>query len=159
METKWLHNTIDGDEVIYYKRRSGISVEHMVRPSAFNMMHNYFHQEYEIYLLLEGCRQFFFDNRAYLVHKGSLVLVDSNQIHMSHSVQDDPEDTYERIILYLNREKVRQYDEMFSELRMGDFLKNHYGIYTLSMEQLQRAMQLFTILKQLQKTVLMVLLH
>lgn len=150
METKWLHNPEQGDKTLYYRRKDGISVEHMIRSAKFNMRYNHFHQEYEIYLLLRGRRQIFYDNRAYIAEAGSLILVDSGQIHMSHSVSNDPEQQYERIILYLDKDKVAQYDEMFSELKMGSFMHEHFGIYALSVEQQQRMKAMFhTIMREL----------
>lgn len=143
METKWLHNPVDGDTTLYYRRRDGIMVEHMLRPAKFDMRYNHFHQEYEIYLLLKGQRQIFFDNRAYIAEPGSLILVDSGQIHMSHSVQGDPTAEYERLILYIDRSKVEQYDRVFPELKMAEFIHRHYGIYKLSERQLASILQMY----------------
>ena len=90
MKTTWLHSMVQGDATQYYRKRNGIMVEHMVRPANFDMRYNHFHQEYEIYLLLRGRRQMFFENRAYEAQAGNLILVDSGQIHMSHSIVGDP---------------------------------------------------------------------
>ncbi len=57
------------DTIIYYSEIEGISLEHLKRPSGFDMRSNHFHNEYEIYFLLEGERLFFFNNRAYHVKK------------------------------------------------------------------------------------------
>ncbi|MEE0799886.1 MAG: AraC family transcriptional regulator [Gemmiger sp.] len=135
METRSLHNPVSGDSTLFCRRRDGILLEEMRRPSHYDMRSSHFHQEYEIYLLVQGRRQIFFDNRAYLAEAGSLILVDSGQIHMSHSVLNDPDPAYERIILYLDRDKVRRYDEIFPELHLAEFLHSHYGIYALSAAQ------------------------
>lgn len=148
METKWLHNPTEGDTTLYYRRRDGIMVEHMLRPSKFNMRYNHFHQEYEVYLLLKGCRQIFFDNRAYMAEPGSLILVDSGQIHMSHSAQGDPTAEYERMILYIDRNKVEQYDRVFPELKMAEFLHRHYGIYKLTDRQLENMLGMYRAIMQ-----------
>lgn len=142
METKWLHNMVEGDTTQYCRRQNGIMVEHMVRPANFDMRYNHFHQEYEIYLLLRGRRQMFFDNRAYEAQTGNLILVDSGQIHMSHSIPGDPEAEYERIILYVDKSIVEQIDRMFPELKIGAFLHKHYGIYQLDPQQIERTRQL-----------------
>ncbi len=148
METRWLHNPLDSDNTVFYGTRAGISVEHMIRPSNFNMRCNHFHPEYEIYLLLGGRRQFFFDNRSYLAEKGSLAIIDSSQIHMTHSVPDDPDPSYERIILYVHKDRVAYYDRIFPELEMGNFLHNHYGIYALTPEQIQQTTRMFEVLME-----------
>ena len=95
------------DQTIYYFSGGGIALEHMKRPPGFNMSSKHFHNEYEIYLLLEGERIFFFNNRSYLIKKGSLILVDSNQIHMTHSVPGD-QTGYERIILPVEKDLVQE---------------------------------------------------
>ena len=118
MKTTWLHSMVQGDATQYYRKRNGIMVEHMVRPANFDMRYNHFHQEYEIYLLLRGRRQMFFENRAYEAQAGNLILVDSGQIHMSHSIVGDPESEYERVILYVDRDIVEKVDKMFPELKM-----------------------------------------
>lgn len=150
METKWLHNPEQGDKTLYYRKRDGIAVEHMIRSSQFNMRYNHFHQEYEIYLLLGGRRQIFYDNRAYIAEAGSLILVDSGQIHMSHSVTNDPYKQYERIILYIDQDKIQQFDAMFPDLKMGEFMHEHFGIYALSVDMQRRMTYMFrTIMREL----------
>ena len=71
------------EAVIYYARTDGIELERMIRKGRFNMHLKHFHNQYEIFYLLEGERRFFFDNRSYLVKSGSLILVDENSIHMT----------------------------------------------------------------------------
>lgn len=143
METKWLHNPLQYDQTLYYRLKEGVSVEHMVRPSSFDMRCNHFHSEYEIYLLLRGERRLFFGNRSYLMEAGTLALIDSNRIHMTCSVPNDPDNEYERIILYLRKEKVEEYDQAFPELEMGSFLQQHNGIYVLSPQEQKRTMDMF----------------
>lgn len=143
METTWLHSMVQGDETQYYRKRDGIMVEHMVRPANFDMRYNHFHQEYEIYLLLRGKRQMFFENRAYEACAGNLILVDSGQIHMSHSIPGDPEPEYERIILYVDKAIVEQADKIFPELKIGAFFHKHYGIYELTPEETEQTRRLF----------------
>ena len=62
------------DTIIYYSEMEGISLEHLKRSSGYDMRSNHFHNEYEIYFLTEGERLFFFNNRAYQVKKGSLII-------------------------------------------------------------------------------------
>lgn len=150
METRWLHNPLPRDQTIYYGQRDGVSVEHMLRPSSFDMRCNHFHSEYEIYLLLRGKRRLFFGNRSYLMEAGTLALIDSNRIHMTCSVPDDPDSHYERVILYLRKEKVDEFDQCFPELEMGAFFQQHNGIFVLSPEDQGRTMEMFrTLVREL----------
>ena len=89
------------DTIIYYSEMEGISLEHLKRSSGYDMRSNHFHNEYEIYFLTEGERLFFFNNRAYQVKKGSLILVDTNLIHMTHAPEDDTTG-YESFCILIN---------------------------------------------------------
>ena len=77
---------------------------------------------------------FFFNNRAYHVKKGSLILVDTNLIHMTHATEDDTTG-YTRIILYIDKSKMQQFDEKFSHLNLVSFFREHYGVYNLTQTQ------------------------
>ena len=86
------------EKITCYDKVDGISLEHMVRYGKFDMRVKHFHNEYEIFYILEGERLFFFNNRNFVAGKGDLILIDSNLIHMTKSVSD--EDTgHNRIIL------------------------------------------------------------
>lgn len=142
-DTEWLHNPLKNDTTLYYRRRDGIAVEHMVRPAAYEMHHNHFHPEYEVYFLMHGSRQIHFENRPYLLEEGGLALIDSGRVHMTLSAPDDATDYYERIILYINKEKIDEYDRIFPELKMGSFFRQHEGIYALSPDERKQTAQMF----------------
>lgn len=147
-EKMWLHNPQESDNMLYYRRRNGITVEHMLRPAAYQMRHNHVHPEYELNLLMHGKRQMFVGNRSYIMEEGTLVLVDSNRIHKADAVEGDPNAYYERIILYISKEKMEEYDRIFPELEMGSFFHQFEGIYVLSPEERQRTMQMFDTVRQ-----------
>lgn len=147
-EKTWLHNPLEGDNMLYYRRRNGITVEHMLRSAAYQMEHNHVHPEYELTLLMHGKRQMLIGGRSYTMEEGTLVLIDSNQIHMNIAVEGDPNAYYERIILYISKEKVEQYDSIFPELEMGSFFQQYEGAYVLSPEERQRTIQMFDTIKQ-----------
>lgn len=134
------------DTIIYYSEMEGISLEHLKRSSGFDMRSNHFHNEYEIYFLTEGERLFFFNNRAYQVKKGSLILVDTNLIHMTHAPEDDTTG-YTRIILYIDKFKMQQFDEKFPHLNLVPFFREHYGVYNLTQKQQEKFLHMYEVLK------------
>ena len=144
----WLHHPLEGDNMLYYRRKNGIIVEHMLRSAAYQMQHNHVHSEYELNLLMHGKRQMLVGNRTYIIEEGTLVLVDSNQIHKTVAVEGDTDAYYERIILYISKEKIEEYDRIFPELEMGSFFQQYEGIYVLSPGERQRAMHMFETVKQ-----------
>lgn len=122
------------EAVIYYAGTDGIGLERMIRKGRFNMHVKHFHNQYEIFYLLEGERRFFFDNRSYLVKSGSLILVDENSIHMTQASSDE-EFGHDRIILYVDREKMKEFDSLFPNLNLARFFRQSYGVFPLNKKQ------------------------
>ncbi len=135
------------EKITYFAAIDGISLEHMVRYGKFDMRVKHFHNEYEIFYILEGERQFFFQNRNFVAKKGDLILVDTNLIHMTKSVSED--DTgHNRIILYVSSEKMKEIDQKYPTLKLVQFLHQHYGVYHLTPEQQDDFMNLYYFFKQ-----------
>lgn len=135
------------DKLLYFSELDGISIERMQRVGKFNMNVKHFHNEYEIFYLLEGRRQFFFDNRSYEIKSGSLILVNENAIHMTRAISD--EDTgHDRIILYINKQKLQEFDALFPNLNLVRFFREQYGVFHLTEEQQKRFLEFYDSLKQ-----------
>lgn len=134
------------EAVIYYAETEGISLERMIRKGSFNMHVKHFHHQYEIFYLIEGERRFFFDNRAYLVKGGTLILVDENAIHMTLA-NSEKEFGHDRIILYVDKAKMRDFDNLFPNLNLVKFFREHYGVYPLSPKQQDDFIRLYNTLQ------------
>lgn len=133
--------------VTYSASVEGISMEHVLRRRQHNMPVRHFHDEYEIFFILEGQRQFFFNNRSFLAGKGDLILIDSDMIHMTRSPEkEDP--GYERIILYISSKKMAELDDRFPGVNLADFLHRCPGIYHLTQAQQQVLLQLYEVFRQ-----------
>lgn len=130
------------EAVIYYARTEGIELERMIRKGHFNMHGKHFHNQYEIFYLLEGERRFFFDNRSYLVKGGSLILVDENSIHMT-TANSEQEIGHDRIILYVERDKMKEFDRLFPNLNLVKFFHQHYGVFPLNERQQREFIDLY----------------
>ena len=125
----------------------GISLEHMVRYGKFDMRVKHFHDEYEIFYILEGERLFFFNNRNFVAGKGDLILIDSNLIHMTKSVSDDTSG-HNRIILYVTSEKMQAIDKTYPSLQLVKFFHKHIGVFHLTPAQQDNFMKLYYFFKQ-----------
>ena len=130
------------EAVIYYARTDGIELERMIRKGHFNMHGKHFHNQYEIFYLLEGERRCFFDNRSYLVKGGSLILVDENSIHMT-TANSEQEIGHDRIILYVERDKMKEFDRLFPNLNLVKFFHQHYGVFPLNERQQREFIDLY----------------
>ena len=122
------------EKVTFYGEIEGISLEQMVRYGKFDMRVKHFHNQYEIFYIIEGERLFFFNNREYVARSGDLILVDSNLIHMTKSVT--AEDTgHNRVILYVSYDRMKAFDGQYPSLQLVRFFHEHYGVYHLDKEQ------------------------
>ena len=122
------------EKVTFYGEIEGISLEQMVRYGKFDMRVKHFHNQYEIFYIIEGERLFFFNNREYVARSGDLILVASNLIHMTKSVT--AEDTgHNRVILYVSYDRMKAFDGQYPSLQLVRFFHEHYGVYHLDKEQ------------------------
>lgn len=134
------------EAVIYYAQTEGISLERMVRKGSFNMHVKHFHNQYEIFYLIEGKRRFFFDNRSYLVEGGNLILVDENVIHMTTSWSNQ-DLGHDRIILYIDKQKMQELEKYFPNLGLIRFFQQNYGVFPLTKSQQERFLSLYMALQ------------
>ena len=125
----------------------GISLEHIIRYGKFDMRIKHFHDEYEIFYILEGKRLFFFNNRTFIAEKGDLILIDSNSIHMTKSLSDDTSG-HNRVIIYVTSKKLKDMDKTYPSLQLVKFFQKHTGVFHLSPIQQDNFMQLYYFFKQ-----------
>lgn len=135
------------EAVIYYAETTGIFLEHMVRKGNFNMHVKHFHNQYEIFYLIEGKRRFFFDNRSYIVESGTLILVDENVIHMTTSWSDE-DIGHDRIILYIDKSKMQELESLFPNLGLIRFFHQHYGVFPLNKTQQEEFLSFYFRIQQ-----------
>ncbi|CDA14980.1 Multiple antibiotic resistance protein marA [uncultured Clostridium sp.] len=135
------------EKITSYCSIDGISLEHMIRYGKFDMRVKHFHDEYEIFYILEGERLFFFNNRSFVAKKGDLILVDSNLIHMTKSFSNDTSG-HNRIILYVTSEKMQEIDNTYPSLKLVKFFHKHTGVFHLTPAQQDNFMKLYYYFKQ-----------
>ena len=139
------------ETVTFYASTGDIALEHMVRRGHFDMKVKHFHPEYEIFYILQGQRNFFFDNRSMTASEGDLILIDSNLIHTTRSVSEG-DLGHNRIILYVTRDKMQRFDRQYPELNLVRYLHQNYGIYHLTPEQQSRFMDFYYFFKEETRT-------
>lgn len=130
------------EKVTFYGEIEGISLEQMVRYGKFDMRIKHFHNQYEIFYIIEGERLFFFNNREYVAHSGDLILVDTNLIHMTKSVTAE-DAGHNRVILYVTKAKMEELDGKYPSLQLVRFFHENYGVYHLDKEQQAQFLNLY----------------
>lgn len=134
------------DKLLYFSEIDGICIERMQRIGKFDMNIKHFHNQYEIFYLVKGERQFFFDNRSYKVKSGSLILVNENAIHMTRAISNE-DMGHDRIILYVSKEKMKELDALFPTVNLVKFFREQYGVFYLTPEQQQQFIEFYEYLK------------
>ena len=94
----------------------------------------HFHNQYEIFYIIEGERQFFFDNKSYNAYAGDIAILDTNLVHTTCSISDEDKG-YNRVILYIDYEKMCDFDKKYPGLNLVNYFHNNYGIYHLNEDQ------------------------
>jgi AraC-like DNA-binding protein len=82
-------------DVVYSGMMNGLSIDRSTRNVTYNMV-KHWHSEVEIQYFLAGSRNFFISDQNYKVGAGSLVIIDSEQVHNTFT---DKEAFHDRILL------------------------------------------------------------
>lgn len=118
------------NKITFFGKCNGIAVEQLIRYGKFNMNVKHFHNQYELFYIIEGERQFFFDNKSYNAHAGDLAIIDTNLVHTTCSITSEDKG-YNRVIMYIDYEKMCDFDKRYPGLNIVDFIHKNYGIYNL----------------------------
>ena len=66
--------------LIYSEMMNGLIIERCTRDQEYNMI-KHWHPEVEFQFFIRGKRKFFVDNENYVCSEGSLIVIDSEQVH------------------------------------------------------------------------------
>lgn len=136
-------------QVLFEESGAGVTIDRIIRDYEFNMPIRHFHQEYEIYYLMEGERYYFIEKETYHVKAGSLVFINRNQIHKTAAGNKN---SHDRILLEIEAEPISEYFGSAKELSFKDFFTEHWGVvYLDAEEQTYVESLLFAIVKEMQE--------
>ena len=111
----------------------GITLERVVRNEELVMQEMHFHPEFEIYYMFNGERYYFIENRTYRVRKGSLVLINSMNIHKTSELGNN---FHDRFLIELNVEPFSTFFQNISGVSLAEFFARYSCILELD-EQAQ----------------------
>jgi len=119
---------------------NGIRILYNSESSArFNMHKEHFHDEYEIYYLINGSRQFYINDKVYPLSGGSLAFVDGEDMHRTFCANNEP---HTRFVVCIKKEKLQR---EFCELTKP-FLKG--GALSLSLNKQKEMQALIDMIKK-----------
>lgn len=104
----------------------GIVIERIVRDKDFTMPSVHIHPEFEFYYLLDGARYFFIEDKTYPMKKGSLALVNSEQIHKTSTLGRAPHD---RFLIELTAEPFASFFRDVSGLSFSELFDGYMGVW------------------------------
>lgn len=122
-------------------------ISHIKRTNApFNMPAKHYHDQFEIYYLLNGERYYFIDNRTYHVKKGDIVLIGKNILHKTNTTDQH---SHERILIQFDPNLINRIIENSSDIDLYHCFQIKQNIYSLDpQEQLWMENHLLNILQE-----------
>jgi AraC-type DNA-binding domain-containing proteins len=117
--------------IVFKATMEGLSVERVIRDSEFNMGNKHWHDECEIYYILEGKRCLFIGDQTYQASSGCLSIVDAKQMHQTTT--SDKEAYHERILLLIEKEKFSTVSNFFA-IDLNDFFQANVGVVEIPKE-------------------------
>lgn len=120
------------ERILYDLNGTGILTNRILRDYEYTMEQKHFHQEYEVYYLMEGERYYFIEKGTYLVKEGSLVFINRGQIHKTATVNKVPHD---RILLLIDEKPFSDFFALTKTLDLSDFFAKHWGVITFEKDE------------------------
>lgn len=115
-------------KVIFEESLNGITIDRIIRGYTYNMPTKHFHDEYELYYLLEGERYYFIEQQSFYIKKGTIVLLNKGQIHKTSFVNSNYHDRY---LIELKEEPFATFFSSVGDLNLQDFFTKYSGIIKL----------------------------
>lgn len=122
-------------------------IEHVKRPQTpFNMPARHYHDQFEIYYLLNGERFYFIENTTYHVKKGDIVLISKNLLHKTNTTNKH---AHERILLLFEKDFLNNFIKISENTDPYYCFNSKQNVYSLDPdEQLWIENHLFNIIKE-----------
>jgi Transcriptional regulator containing an amidase domain and an AraC-type DNA-binding HTH domain len=113
-------------KVIFNGITAGISVDRRIRKSTFDMPALHFHNEYEMYYLFDGTRRYIIEEQTYDLSKGSLILINKQQVHRTLSHLDP---CHDRLLIEFNEEPMFSLLKQLFHISLIDFFEKNQGVF------------------------------
>lgn len=112
-------------QTLFEESLDGITIDRVIRDYEYTMPTKHFHDEYEIYYLVEGERYYFIGQHTYHIKKGCLVFINRNEIHKT-GIASSP--YHDRILIELAQEPFGSFFSQFGDLSLSEFFNKCNGI-------------------------------
>ena len=123
------HRNIETLPTFYQPYESPLWVEKIKFDNSRSMPEYHYHNFYELYYLVQGERYYFTQNKTYYVEKGSFVLVDKYDVHITTSPSNHG---YERILIHFTDGFLEEINSIIMQLHLLDSFKKSFPIIKLN---------------------------
>lgn len=111
------------------------TITHIKRDAGpFNMEQRHYHDQYEIYYLLNGERNYFINQRSYHVKKGDLVLINKNILHKTSTI-DQNHPAHERILIQFDENLFGGIRDQMAAVNLFEIFEQQENVLSLNPEQ------------------------
>ncbi|NRY59488.1 AraC family transcriptional regulator [Clostridium beijerinckii] len=90
-------------------------INKLKRTKKFDMPQHHFHEDYEIFYLIQGERKYFINDTIYKISEGNLVLVNVNEIHKTSDFSDH---SHERIVVNFTPAFLAEFSQNVNALNL-----------------------------------------
>lgn len=112
-------------KVLFNGITAGISVDRRIRNTTFDMPALHFHNEYEMYYLFNGTRRYIIEEQTYDLSKGSLILINKQQVHRTLSHLNP---CHDRLLIEFNEEPMFSFLKQLFNISLLDFFEKNQGV-------------------------------
>ena len=118
-----------------------LMIDYSLREGNFSMKEKHLHNEYEIYLLLDGEGTCFIDNANCSMKKGDLVFIDSQTAHAT-DFSNCP--VHKRLLIEMDSHYFEEPILLVSSISLTNFFKNNMGVVSLQDADFKKAKNILT---------------
>lgn len=102
------------------------------RDAGYNMRTFHVHKKYEIYYQIDGTRQYYINEDTYLVNAGSIVLIGTDEVHKTSSVDNN---SHARYVLNFNREYLDALSGVFPDIDLFECFEMGLHVFPIQLRQ------------------------
>lgn len=133
-------------DIVFSRQIPGIFAQEALRQADFPMPSRHFHENLELYFMLEGERYYFVDQDTYHLKPGIAILVNRNQIHKTSKA--GARSGHHRFMLHLDAAVLDGLFSLPSIPSVKDIGENYWGVAEFSAKDWQLASQLIEMIKK-----------
>lgn len=112
-----------------YSPHYNFYIDKASRTAGYDMRTFHIHKKYEIYYQVEGPRQYFIEDSAYLINAGNVVLIGPDSVHKTGSIENMP---HTRYVLNFHQEYLQEIAGVFPSVNFLQCFEGNTHVLQIS---------------------------